>query len=325
MTIPEQCPICRGIAPLEPAFRTFTADYDRSNQTYRIECSRCGDFLVHKNFCIDHPQGIPAAQGILVSGVLRTKGKAAQDIVVSDGNLDQLAQEADIPSSPAEYFDRLLQIFADHCLYPGMPSKVLQIAVLAARLYVPEQGCNEIRRELLAQGLLKETFRSPTHVAVVLTSEGWKRLSAVAKDRRGTRPFVAMWFDETMQAAYTNGIAPALIASGYSPPFRVDDPEHDANVDSKDHISRIDNRILAEIRQARFLIADVTGQRQSVYYEAGFADGLGIPIIWCCRKDEEQKMSFDTRQIAHILWEDAADLKQQLIDKIGRHGWRLNQ
>ena len=40
-----------------------------------------------------------------------------------------------------------------------------------------------------------------------------------------------------------------------------------------------------QIRKSKFLIADFTGQRGGVYYEAGFAYGLGLPVIWTCRKD----------------------------------------
>ncbi len=36
----------------------------------------------------------------------------------------------------------------------------------------------------------------------------------------------------------------------------------------------------------RFMIADFTGHRGGVYFEAGFAHGLGIPVIWTCREDQ---------------------------------------
>jgi hypothetical protein len=130
-----------------------------------------------------------------------------------------------------------------------------------------------------------------------------------------------MWFADEMREAYSQGFAPALSACGYEPPFRVDDDEHQAHADQADFKPKIDDRILAEIRRARFVVADATGARPSVYYEAGFADGLSTPVIWTCRADRPLDMSFDTRQNEHILWSDVEDLKKRLVAKIERRGW----
>lgn len=59
------------------------------------------------------------------------------------------------------------------------------------------------------------------------------------------------------------------------------------------HTDRIDDKILAEIRRSGLLVADFTGHRQGVYFEAGFALGLDVPVIWCCREDEIEKAHFE--------------------------------
>ena len=53
-----------------------------------------------------------------------------------------------------------------------------------------------------------------------------------------------------------------------------------------------------------------------MYYEADFADGLGIRVFWTCEKSKESTVSFDTRQFPHILWNDPDDLRKQLRDRI---------
>jgi nucleoside 2-deoxyribosyltransferase len=73
---------------------------------------------------------------------------------------------------------------------------------------------------------------------------------------------------------------------------------------------------MAEIRNSQFIVADFTGQRAGVYYEAGFAMGLGRPVIWCCRKDDVDKLHFDTNHKNHIVWESAEELKQKLYTRI---------
>jgi hypothetical protein len=50
--------------------------------------------------------------------------------------------------------------------------------------------------------------------------------------------------------------------------------------------------------------------RQSRRWEAGFADGLGLPVIYTCRRREweQAKTHFDTKHMRTIIW-DVADFK----------------
>jgi len=92
-------------------------------------------------------------------------------------------------------------------------------------------------------------------------------------------------------------------------------------IDKKEHNNKIDDEIIAEIRRSRFLIADFTCERKNVrggvYYEAGFAQGLGIPVIWTCKDTSLTDLHFDTRQYSHIIWKNPADLLIQLKNRIG--------
>ena len=87
-------------------------------------------------------------------------------------------------------------------------------------------------------------------------------------------------------------------------------------VDLEEHNEKICDKIIADIKSSRFVIADFTGQRHNVYYEAGFAKGMGIEVIWCCKEDEKDNLKFDIRQYNHILWNDYEDLKGRLINRI---------
>lgn len=148
--------------------------------------------------------------------------------------------------------------------------------------------------------------RSPGVYSITLN--GWQEVSRIKQQHvsTGTRAFVAMWFDNSMDDAFNLGIVPACKEAGFNA-YRVKEDLHD---------ERIDTRIIAGIRESRFMIADVTEGRTAVYYEAGFADGLGKQVIWTCRKDHIERMSFDTRQFTHILWETPDDLKTQLVPMI---------
>lgn len=78
----------------------------------------------------------------------------------------------------------------------------------------------------------------------------------------------------------------------------------------------IPDKILAEIARSQFVVADFTGHRHNVYYEAGFAHGLGREVIGCCRHDESDRLKFDTRHLGHVVWKDTAGLRQKLADSI---------
>ena len=144
-----------------------------------------------------------------------------------------------------------------------------------------------------------------------VTVNGYSYLEEYRNAPEPSQAFVAMWFDSSMNQAYTEGIRPAIKNTGYEP-MRIDDTEH---------INKIDDEVIREIRRSRFMVADFTsgntGARGSVYYEAGFAHGLGIPVIPTCRTDQLDKIHFDTRQYAHIPWSDPKELRKRLAARIG--------
>lgn len=89
--------------------------------------------------------------------------------------------------------------------------------------------------------------------------------------------------------------------------YRVKDVQHNDDVT---------DLIIAGIKKSRFLIADFTDQRAGVYFEAGYARGLGRTVIWTCKDSDKDNIHFDTDHFAHIFWNDEEDLKKQLIDRI---------
>ncbi|HET6324821.1 MAG TPA: hypothetical protein VFG04_08980 [Planctomycetaceae bacterium] len=120
------------------------------------------------------------------------------------------------------------------------------------------------------------------------------------------KAFVAMSFDDSLTAAWLTGIKPAIEAAGFDA-LRIDWDEHNED---------INNRIKARIRESRFIVADCTLHRNGVYFEAGFAMGLGLPVIWLCRKDEFNKTHFDANHYRYTLWDKPEDICKPLEDRI---------
>jgi hypothetical protein len=143
-----------------------------------------------------------------------------------------------------------------------------------------------------------------------LTIDG-RQQAVDLKSRKATstKAFVAMWFGREMDSAYEQGFHPALYALGYTPPFRVDREED---------LGKIDDLIVASIRKSALMVADFTGMRSGVFFEAGMGLGLGIPVVWTCRKDWSSRLGehFDTRQYNHLLWSTPAELAGKLQSRV---------
>ncbi len=155
-------------------------------------------------------------------------------------------------------------------------------------------------------------WRTDGLFACVVDVSGYSLIEEIQTNPDSSQCFVAMWFDPSLNEAFEKGIRPAIEEdSGYSA----------LRIDHQEFLGKIDDEIIAEIRRSRFLVADAThgddGARGGVYYEAGFAHGLGLPVIFTCRSDMIDKVHFDTRQFNHIVWENPDDLREQLSNRIG--------
>lgn len=119
--------------------------------------------------------------------------------------------------------------------------------------------------------------------------------------------FVAMAFREELGSVYENGIKKAIENDcGYTA-YRVDKAEHN---------ERIDDLIISEIKRSKFLVADLTYQRNGVYFEAGMMMGLGRPVIFTVNEEDAANVHFDTRQYNQIRWKNTDDLREQLHRRI---------
>lgn len=142
---------------------------------------------------------------------------------------------------------------------------------------------------------------------LTIAPAGWEFIRQNTRTGMNTEQvFVAMSFAPELDAVWTDAIQPALAKAGYRA-YRIDcDP----------HTDHIDTKIISEIRNSKFIVADFTHQRPGVYFEAGYAKGMGLPVIWCVREDELEKVHFDTRQFNHVLWRDSGHLFKRLFESV---------
>ena len=138
-----------------------------------------------------------------------------------------------------------------------------------------------------------------------LTMKGWEVVEPLGPGGIRGRCFVAMAFDAELDDAYYHGIKPAILEAGCQPVCMKERLTND----------NICDVILAEIREAQFVVADFTKQKGGVYFEAGFAKALGKEVFWTCREEDFGGLHFDTNHYGHLKWSEPADLKSQLLDQ----------
>ncbi|MBX3615647.1 hypothetical protein [Nitrosomonas sp.] len=211
------------------------------------------------------------------------------------------------PASPLEMLDEALINISYLIKHPSEEVSITEDEVWYLYSY-DLNSSSYILRQFEQLGFIKLSSNGPVKQRFTIEAGGWNKLSQLQKNLSKFRKqaFVAMWFDKTMDSFYQNGIKPAIEADG-TKCIRIDLQEHN---------NKICDEIIAEIRRSNYLVADFTGNRGGVYYEAGFAYGLGIPVIWTIHQDHLANVHFDTRQYNHIVYETEEELKERLLSRI---------
>jgi hypothetical protein len=160
--------------------------------------------------------------------------------------------------------------------------------------------------QALAMLLTAQELFERSEAVFKLSAKGVTEVEKEHNTINSSQVFVAMSFSQDKKYIYDDGLFPGIIKAGYTP-FRID---------LYHHTNRIDEEIIAQIRKSRFLVADFTGQKQGVYFEAGFALGLGQQVIWSCHEDHLRDLHFDVRQFNCINWNDPTELARRLQTRI---------
>lgn len=302
----DDCPICRRAAG-----KVDTPGVD----TIVVECYVCGKYTVSGSAWAVLQGDAWRMERCKLSGSVRNASVGGAQVVLTTDSIPIYIATATPPADPLELIDRIVSWLATR--YGDDPDLESQQSVRMtdfALFYRSSEQSFLRALNLVADAGYVQPIRPidmsgsewpPVHVT--LTLQGWRHASALRSTKRDSwQAFVAMWFAEELMPAYREGIAPALRSAGYDP----------LRVDAVQHNGKIDDRIIAEIRRSGLVVADFTGHRGGVYFEAGFGMGLSIPVIWTCRQDAIDEAHFDTRQYNHITWSDPADLHAKLENRI---------
>lgn len=124
---------------------------------------------------------------------------------------------------------------------------------------------------------------------------------------RKTKPFVfvLMPFSESFDDVYQLGIKGACDKAGM----------YCERVDEQLYSERILDRIYNQIANADVIIADMSRRNENVFYEVGYAHGLGKKVILLT--DDAKDIPFDLKDFHHIVYNGRiVDLIKPLTEKL---------
>lgn len=308
------CPICKSVS---------TSNSPNGFDGEVVNCPRCGEYKITRTAAVNWK-----------SSLLRNEIVDERRFIANASGWIREHQKEQIDSNGVE---RLLKLPTPN--YDERKRKLLdflqkQSTSLGQRVHLDGTMMQRILSACWCSGENEISFLVTSAVADALiehensslriTAKGYDFLSQLNKNPNSQIGFCAMWFDDCVTPLWDKAIEPAMKNAGYEP----------LRIDKKDHANRIDDEIFADIRRSRFIVADFThgdsGARGGVYFEAGFAQGLGLPVIWTCREDMlvENKLHFDIRQYNFLGWSEnnLDDFKGRLQKRIeailGRGTWQ---
>lgn len=295
--MPNTCLLCSNNAVAESLGENPT-----------IKCERCGRYSITLEFYQDVVKDLSEVQRAALSASTRQAAEIGNPLLLKTSNWTRLVESHQ--STMSRKVDMVLRGVAKRAPYLGASHQFSTVVDYPLFDLRNDVEFNSLIFELQQEGLIRPATITGERsiVNLALTMKGWRFIEPSQQPGgEAGLCFVAMWFDPSLNEAYELGIVAAV---------ELDCRMKAHRVDRKEHNNQITDEIMAGIRSAEFTVADFTGQRAGVYYEAGFAHGLGRPVIYTCREDHIKDRHFDTSVINHVVWADPADLRLKLARRI---------
>lgn len=291
------------------------------SEVVRFECQTCGRVALHESF---DPEKYKPVLHIL-SGWTRERTEANEKELtilpddapaITDGiTVEAILSLPTIPTKIDQNIIKLLKAVQRKSKYFGHEIALRSSTDYSLAYLEHFSESSEFRapilkllQQVIEMGWLKNTAAPNAGARYELTVKGLQeieRFNKVIPD--SVDVFVAMKFgDKFLDKAYQEGMAPAIHDCGFVP-LQMAYLEHNNN---------IMDEMLGCIRRSRFMLADLTYQNQNVYFEAGFAQGLGIPVIYTCHEKSVADIMFDTQHTNQIRWQEIDELRVKVRNRI---------
>jgi predicted HTH transcriptional regulator len=169
-----------------------------------------------------------------------------------------------------------------------------------------EKAPNSLKPLTTATG---EVFKRDGEKTIKVPPEKYKPKASTKKAQKKLKGFVAMSFrdeEEPSLIDYYKAMERAV--------KRTKLPIEITRMDLKEGDYEISQQIMIEIKSADFVIADFSLNSHNVYFEIGYARGVGKRIIQTSRKDTP--LQFDVNHWRTLIYRNATELEEKLISEL---------
>lgn len=271
------------------------------NKIYQ-KCPRCGEFKVSVTAQSIIGQSLGKEKRAKLSGWVLEQNQSGSLPMITSDNLTKIIARP-LPSV-AERATKLLLEAERGLNNLGDRFNIGDPRFLAATYSSDQQDVLFLLNILNVQGFAEAKIMGGE---CEILPHGYMQLDEMRSEvTTSSQGFIAMWFHDDLNEIYTKGFQAGVFEAGYDP----------IRIDRTEHVNRIDDEIIRQINASKFIVADFTGHRGGVYFEAGYAMGSDIPVFWTCRKDNMSDLHFDIRQFNCIDWETSDDLANRLATRI---------
>jgi len=293
-----ECPICGNGADQLPS-----RDYgDKSS----FNCPHCGPYVLSRttlSILYTQKETHQDTWLYLPHAIRRMNRETTDPYLIGSDHLKSLLNNPYRPT-PREQADNLILELGQRTFDPGQEFEISFYLDGGITGSPTVEAFRYILNYLLKEELLLGTLYLGDQSSVQLSFTGWDRYEELRKGTgTGTTAFMAMQFgNDELDNIVNECLRPAVKETGFHL-SRIDDPKNQ-------RAGLIDDRLRVDINTARFMICDLTHNNNGAYWEAGYAEGLGKPIIYTCKQSvfEERAQKgggthFDTNHHLHILWD----------------------
>ena len=293
----DSCPVCgRNLPPNSTMFDT--------NRIFQIDCTLCGQYQIGDIALSVLKDEAPNPS---LSGILRLRSEIGQPELVTRDNYKVLQSIAPASNDVPSKLRYLLRHIARKSNYPGEDIELSRTQDYSVCFGASSEELHYLVKSAEALGFLTVIAIHSVGFRAHLTPNGWEEIKRLPT-LESSDAFVAMSFakEPLLNDAWEQAIEPAIGSCGYRA----------VRVDKEEYLGDIVFEIIARMRESRFVLADVTEHKNGVYFEGGYAMGLGLPVIWMCHEDDIDDAHFDTSHLNHLVWSDLNELRKNLENRI---------
>ena len=284
------------------------------------------DFRIRENRSSDHWELTPVQREALSHRIRKRSSDSSGDPYKITSDVLAALRAAENLYDPMAQATDLIRYIGDQVSKTGISIRQMSATEIRIQTGSPsEELAAQLIHELSADGVVTfndmSTLASKAYAKVDLTLDGWKQYAAEKRGLiEGNYGFMAMKFfnDDERDDIELEEFVESVVKPAVKEATGCD------LVDMRDvgRAGVIDNIMRIAIRDSKFVISDLTHDNNGAYWEAGYAEGLGKPVIYICEKEkfEAKKTHFDTNHCTTVPWsrDDEEGFRRELAATLRR-------